>query len=373
MDSDYIKRSWVEIDLNQLVDNYSCYRASIPADKEIMAVVKADGYGHGDTVIADCLQSVGVRQFAVSNIDEAIGLRRNRIDGQILILGYTPIEQAPLLQQYTITQALLSEEYALAMSRTGVRFPAQFAIDTGMNRIGLDATDPATCARIIRQYATCFDMNGIFTHLCRADTSDEQSVKFTQRQLQLFRDVAEKIQDLSLPYVHCLNSAGGLWYSDADSRLVRLGIVLYGLKPDFGNRLPDGIAPILTWKTVVSMIKTVRKNETIGYGGTFTATEDMVVATLPTGYADGFPRALSNRGYVLIHGQRAPILGRICMDQLMVDVSNIPRISMGDEVTLIGTDGREMLTADDLANMVGTIGYEIVCGISKRVPRVYKK
>ncbi len=355
-----LKRSWIEIDLTVIRQNYAIYQKQCPLP--LMAVVKADAYGHGDGEVSAALQACGCKNFAVSNLEEAIRLRQAGIAGQILILGYTPTDCAKELAAYDITQTLLSEEYAQRLA--GKRIKAQFALDTGMNRIGLDADDPILCERIIRQYQGQFELTGLFTHLCVADTPEEQ--RFTTEQIEKFKRVAERVRDLNLPFVHCMNSAGGLWqkpYGD----LARLGIILYGLKPDYANQLPDGICPALQWKSVIALIKTIHAGETIGYGRTFRAKKNMRIATIPTGYADGYNRLLSNRGFVLIHGKKAPIVGRICMDQLMVDVTEIGEAQFDDEATLLG-DG---FTADDMAQLIGTIGYEIVCGITRRVGRIY--
>ncbi len=362
-----IRRSWVEVNLDILAENLRIYRQSMQGDHPIMAVVKANAYGHGDLAVAGRLQSEGVRDFAVSNLAEAIRLRQGGIAGQILILGYTPVELAKDLLEYDITQAILDEDYAAALAATGVKTKAQFAIDTGMNRIGLDALEPGDCERTIRKYSGAFALTGLFTHLCVADTDDTDCRVFTALQQALVRAGAERVGDLHLPFVHCLNSAGGLWHGQADG-LVRLGIILYGLKPDYANDLPAGIRPALEWKTVVSMVKTVHPGETVGYGRTYRADADRVIATLPTGYADGYNRLLSNCGQVLINGQSAPIIGRVCMDQMMVDVTGIDGVRPGDEVTLLNHD---TYTADDMAETIGTIGYEIVCDISARVERVY--
>jgi len=360
-----VRRCWTEINLNAIRNNYIICAQDIAKkapQSEIMAVVKADAYGHGDTQVATLLQQEGCKNFAVSNINEAKNLREANIQGQILILGYTPPKNARDLLKYDITQTLLCEEFAQNFAGRGIK--AQFAIDSGMNRIGLDANNPDTCEATIRKYAKEFNLTGIFTHLCVADTPEENS--FTTLQIEKFKNVAERIQDMNLPYIHCMNSAGGLWQKPYGN-LARLGIVLYGLKPDYANSLPEGIQPALEWKSVISMIKTVHKGETIGYGRTFTADKELRIATIPTGYADGYNRALSNNGHVLIHGKKAPITGRICMDQFMADVTDIPEASAFDEVTLIG----QGYTADDMAHDIGTIGYEIVCDISPRVERRY--
>lgn len=357
-----LKRSWVEINLNLLASNYQIYKSQLSSFQEIMAVVKADAYGHGEKKVAEVLQRIGCKHFAVSNIEEAIALREAGINGQILILGYTPISSIPELLQYDITQALLSEEYAELLSEKGIK--AQFAIDTGMNRIGLDADDNTECERVIRKYNSAFQLTGLFTHLCVADTPSEKV--FTEKQVDKIKAIVDSVSDLKLPYIHCMNSAGGLW-TEPYGNLVRLGIILYGLRPDFDNELPEGIKPCLEWKSVASMIKKVYPGETIGYGRTYKVDKEMTIATIPTGYADGYNRLLSNQGHVLIGGRVAPIVGRVCMDQMMVDVTDIPDVKFEDEVVLLG----EGYTADDMARDAGTIGYEIVCDISKRVPRVY--
>lgn len=356
-----LKRSWAEVDTDVLRRNYEIYKSRISPELEIMAVVKADAYGHGQMMTSRVLQEAGCRNFAVSNLDEAIRLRLDGILGQVLILGYTPPEAAEDLLKYDITQALLSEEYAELLP-AGVK--AHFAIDTGMNRIGLDADEPAECERIVRKYRGKFDLTGLFTHLCVADVPSGR--EFTDGQIAKFRDVVGRVADLKLPFIHCLNSAGGLFHAPFGN-LARLGIVLYGLKPDSGNTLPEGIRPAMSWKSVVSMVKTIRPGETVGYGRTYRAEKDTVVATIPTGYADGFSRALSNKGRVTVRGRIAPLIGRVCMDQITADVTGIPGVRSGDEVTLLGGD----YSADEMAADIGTIGYEVVCGIGKRVPRVY--
>ena len=348
--------------MDRLRGNYRICRKLISPSLEIMAVVKANGYGHGSVQVAKALEELGCRNFAVSNLAEAITLRSAGITGQILILGYTPASAAGELAAHDITQALVSEEHAQSFTQPGVK--AQFAIDTGMNRIGLDADDPETCAATIRRFSAKFRLTGLFTHLCTADTQGEND--FTVGQIGKFKKVAGQVSDLKLPYIHCMNSAGGLWH-EPFGNLVRLGIVLYGLKPDRNNRLPEGIKPVLRWKSVISMIKTVKTGESVGYGRSFRAPATMRVATIPTGYADGYNRLLSNRGTVLIHGKPAPIVGRVCMDQLMADVTGIPEAEFEDEVILLGDE----YNADIMADELGTIGYEIVCDITSRVPRVF--
>jgi alanine racemase len=304
-------------------------------------------------------------------------LRTAGIKGEILILGYSSPFYAKTLYEQDLTQALVSEEYAAQLAKTGLPIKCQFAIDTGMNRIGIDGDAPETCERIIRHYSNMLNINGIFTHLCVADSSKESDVAFTHAQLNKFKDVADRLADMHLSYVHCCNSAAGLFYLDDSpfydsiGKIVRLGIVLYGLKPDVTNEIPQGIAPALSWKSVISMVKSIQAGESIGYGRTFIADKEMTVATVATGYADGLDRHLSNSGHVLINGHQAPIIGRICMDQTLVDVTNIPSVKMGTHAIILGKSGNLSYDADDMASDLHTIGYEVLCQLSKRVQRFY--
>lgn len=371
------KRSWIEINLSQLKHNYLTYKGYLKKNAEIMAVIKADAYGHGDVQVARLLSQCGVRLFAVSNIDEAVGLREAGIQGEILILGYSSVSYARTLWDYDLTQAIVDEVYAKALCETGLQIKCQFAIDTGMNRIGLDGDDIKECERIIRQYHDKLKLNGIFTHLCVADCDNEECRSFTIEQIEKFKAISTCISDLKLPYIHCCNSAGGLFYL-TDNELfqgigdiVRLGIILYGLKPDVSNILPCGINPAMEWKSQISMVKEVSPGETIGYGRTYRVEKQSKIATVTTGYADGLNRLLSNKGFVMVNGYKAPIVGRICMDQTLVDVTNIPDVRMGTRVTLLGRSKSLVYTADDMAEDLGTIGYEIICNITKRVQRFY--
>ena len=363
------KRCWVEIDLSQIEKNLAIYKENIPSNMDIIAVIKADAYGHGDVAVAKSLMKNGVRCFAVSNIDEAIRVRKAGINGLILILGYTPIDRTDDLVEFNLTQTLLSEQYMEELAKCGKPLMCQFAIDTGMRRIGLNSDDPDLCEYIIRNCPFNIKLTGLFTHLCTADTDAQKS--FTEMQIRKFEEIVSRVSDLNLQYCHCMNSAGGLWHKSVLSCYSRLGIILYGLKPDYLNSLPCGIKPALSWKSVVSMVKTVNKGDTVGYGRSYVVEHPMTIATVPTGYADGYSRSLSNRGWVLIDGCKAPIVGRICMDQMMIDVSGIENVEIGTEVTLIGESKNETITADEIAHLYGTIGYEVVCGISKRVDREY--
>lgn len=379
----FFKRTWAEIHLDRAEKNLEILRRSFDVSHTRPAcVIKANAYGHGDVQLMKCYQNAGVDFFTVSNLNEAIRLREGGCRGDILILGWTAADYAPVLAKENIIQAVLSAEYAAELSDAVKKSGSEpvrvhIKLDTGMGRIGLLAADKEKCAAEIA--AICrlegLEVEGAFTHFAVADSLSEDDFNYTENQKKLFFDVVDMAKDLGakLETIHCLNSAGTLLHYDSRSSLARLGIVLYGLKPAPEVAIPEGILPVMELKSVVSYIKTLHKGESVSYGRTFTADRDMLVATVPAGYADGYSRLLSGENEVLINGRRAKGVGRICMDQMMVDISDIPDVHEGTEVTLFGRDGDDMITPDDLAAIYGTIGYEIICGINQRVPRVYIK
>lgn len=366
------KRTWAEIDLDAAERNLNILKGFIDKEKtRPCCVLKAFGYGHGDTVLMKLYQSLGVDFFAVSNIDEAIGLRKNGCTGDILILGYTDAAYAGELSEYDIIQAAVSAEYARELSAAAEKpVRVHIKLDTGMGRIGLIAKDREKCLEEIAQIKKLPKLvpEGIFTHFAVADSLEEESCGYTDMQKELFFSIAEEAGGFK--EVHCLNSAGAELHYDSRSTLARFGILLYGLNPDTSLEMPKGIEPVMEVKTVIGYIKELHKGDCVSYGRTFTAQRDMRAATLPIGYADGYPRLLSNRGEVIICGKRAKILGRVCMDQMIVDITDIPEAKIGTEVTVFG---RGEITADDIAALCGSIGYEIICAVSPRVPRVYLK
>ena len=371
------KRSWTEIDLKQIERNFQIYKNHLRKNVSIMAVIKADAYGHGDVMIARTLSKMGVNLFAVSNIDEAVGLRNSGIVGEILILGYTSPKYAKTLSYLDLTQTVVSEEYAEELAKSQYKVKCQIAIDTGMNRIGISAISLDNAETAIRDISRKLIVNGIFTHLCVADSNAQADKEYTMLQLKRFKDIVDRICDLNLPYIHCYNSAGGLYYledsefNDKIGNIVRLGIMLYGLKADRSMPIPQGIKPAMTWKSVISMVKNVPIGQSIGYGRTFTTKRDSRIATVTTGYADGYSRQLSNKGFVILAGKKAPIVGRICMDQTLIDVTDIPEAKMGERVILMGECDNLSYTADDMAEDLDTIGYEVICDITKGVQRFY--
>lgn len=371
------KRSWTEIDLKQIEHNFLVYKKHLRKNVNIMAVIKADAYGHGDVMIARTLSKMGVNLFAVSNIDEAVGLRNSGITGEILILGYTSPKYAKTLSFLDLTQTIVSEEYAEELAKSKYEVKCQIAIDTGMNRIGISAIPLDDAETIIRNISRKLIVNGIFTHLCVADSNALSDKQYTMMQLKRFKDIVDRIYDLDLPYIHCYNSAGGLNYledtefNNRIGNIVRLGILLYGLRPDKSMAIPQDIKPAMTWKSVISMVKNVPIGQSIGYGRTFITQRTSRIATVTTGYADGYSRLLSNKGFMILADKKAPIVGRICMDQTLIDVTEIPEAKMGESVILIGECNKFSYSADDMAEDLDTIGYEIVCDITKRVQRFY--
>lgn len=373
----YLKRAWAEISLPTLRRNYEIVKSLNSPSTEVMAVVKADAYGHGDEQIIRCLgEDCGVKYFAVSNLDEAIAVRKCRSDAEILILGYTPPEYAHEISMYNIIQGVVSREYAADLARNSPQpIRCHVKIDTGMGRIGLRFDTPEECAEEILAIMGIekVAVEGVYTHFAVADSDSPDNIGYTDRQEKFILDTYSELEKkgVRLPHVHFMNSAATCYRNSSKSTLSRAGIILYGLHPDISLDIPEGLEPVMELKAVISQVKTVQPGTCISYGRTFSADREMRVATVTIGYADGYSRLLSSKGEILVRGKRCPIVGRVCMDQLMIDVSAVPDAASGDIVTLIGKDGGERITADELAAIYGTIGYEVVCGISKRVPRIY--
>lgn len=373
---DFLRRTWAEIDISALVHNFNTIKR-ISDGSKIMAVVKANAYGHSVCDVAPVLQENGADYFAVSNIDEALQLRECNIVKPILILGYTPTELAKTLSQNNISQCVYSSEYAEKLSKNAVKNNVKVNIhiklDTGMSRLGFDCRDQKLSGiteAINSAKLEGLELEGIFTHFAVSDRSGDTEDGFTDEQFSRFTLALSEFekQGLKASLCHCCNSAASIADSEKHLDICRPGIILYGLCPSDAPELKCGLLPVMTLKSVVSMVKTIKKGDTVSYGRTFKAEKEIKIATVSAGYADGYPRLLSNKAYVLINGKKAPVLGRVCMDQITVDVSDIENVKMGDEVILFGKD----LPVDILAELCGTINYEIVCGISSRVPRVIK-
>lgn len=364
--------SYALIDLDCLEHNLLTVKKKL-CGADILAIVKADAYNHGAEQIAKKLYSLGVHNFAVANIDEAVALRSCGVGGMVLVLGPMLPTRYPDAVKYDITVtadsiATLSslDEYT---KNSGNSLKFHIALNTGMNRIGFRAdgsmTDDLLSASEMIKNNKKMIPEGIFSHLCDADNED---TSFTEMQYKRFCDTCDALSHSGVDFgiKHICNSAGTLKYPSFHCDLVRFGIGLYGCE-DTKNSL----MPVMSFKTHIAQISTVKKGEAVGYGLTYTAKKDMTLATVTAGYADGFNRKLSNNGYVLIRGKRAPIVGRVCMDMTMVDVSDIPEAVLFDDVTIIGKDGNEVITAEEVAERCDTISYEILCGIGKRVNRLY--
>lgn len=360
-----MRRCWVEIDYDSLKSNMNLILSKLDKSEKPIAVVKADAYGCGSQCISKFLQkNFKIENWVVASLEEAIGLREAGIEGEILVLGYTFPENVNLLAEYNISQSVFCKEYAIALSdslsKIGKGISIHIAIDTGMNRVGFLPHDD------FMKYAELpgLNLNGIFTHLCCADSLSDGDINFTIDQIEKFRKAASKIKN-----AHCKNSAAILREVGNGFPLVRPGIILYGLQPSSEVKC-DELKPVMSFRATVSMVKNIKKGETIGYGRTFCADSERKIATVSVGYADGYSRRLSNKGKVLIHGKVARVVGNVCMDHIMVDVTGID-VKAGDVVTLFGQDGQMAITADDIADIIGTIGYEVMCNVSKRVPRLY--
>ncbi len=372
----FLRRTWAEIDEYALLHNYKIIKET--AQTKVCAVVKADAYGHGVDIVAPILQKAGADYFAVSNIEEAIELRDLGITKPILILGYTPCEFAPELAKYDISQCVYSIDYARELSceavKNGITIKIHLKLDTGMSRIGFDCRDDDLNGindAIYSSKLDGFELEGIFTHFAVSDRNDAQEDGFTDAQYNRFCKAVDTLNanGLTPEYKHCCNSAALCQDSNKHLNMCRAGIVLYGLTPSSDLKLTQDFKPVMNFKSVVSQVKEIHTDDTVSYGRTFKAKENMTIATISCGYADGYPRLLSNKGYVLINGQRANIVGRVCMDQFCVDVTNIPNVKRGDEVLLWGKD----LPIEQFADMIGTINYEMVCGVSARVKRIKKE
>lgn len=376
---DFLKRTWAEIDLDALEKNFSAIRSHLRTGCKTMCIVKADAYGHGAVQVAQTLARCGAEWFGVSNIEEGAQLRRHGILQPIFVLGYTPPQCAKQLSELSLTQAILSEDYAKELSRcagdSGVVVDTHIKIDTGMNRLGLIYQAHDHRAETIRSvermvHLPALNHTGLFTHFAVSDEGEEGET-FTRGQYACFVEVRDALREkgITFPLCHCCNSGGILAYPDMHFDMVRPGITLYGLYPSWKLKKILPLKPVMTLKSVVALLKEVRPGGTVSYGRTYPIEKSMTLATVPVGYADGYPRAFSGKADMLIGERRAKIVGRVCMDQLMLDVTDVPGLSVGEEVTVFG----EGIPVDELARLHGTINYELVCLVGKRVSRIYMK
>ena len=370
-------RAYATVNLDAVVSNMKAIRESLPTSTGILGVVKADGYGHGAVPVAWAMDSY-VDGYAVSNIDEGINLRRHGIQKPVLILGVTHRQRFEELLQYKITPAMFrlkeAQELSCLAEKKGLKAKIHLALDTGMSRIGMTPGRDSAKEAAAMAALPGIEVEGLFTHFARADEADKSFYREQYDRYQSFLGYLEEY-GVKIPIRHCSNSAGIV--EDLDSNhmdMVRAGICIYGLYPsDEVDRSRIRLTPVMELKSFITYIKEIGPGTPVSYGGTFISDKTMRVATIPAGYADGYNRALSNKGSVLIRGKRARILGRICMDQFMADVTDIPEAKEDDEVTLIGKDGADEITVEEMAECFGGFHYEIICDIGKRVPRVYLK
>lgn len=378
-----VKRTWAEISLDAVEHNYKVIRDRVSDEAKLCCVIKADGYGHGAVELSQIYEKLGADFFAVSNIDEGIEIRNAGCKLPIVILGYTPVSEAKHLADYNISQAVFSLEYAKQLSKQCVEDDCickmHIKVDSGMSRIGFMCQEFPRDEYSIEEIceACCLpnlEAEGMFTHFCVSDEAFEGE-EFTRKQYSNFIYVRDSLKKrgFDINVVHCSNSGAIEDYPKTCCDMVRAGIILYGLAPS--HKLADrlDLVPAMTLKTVVAFVKEVQKGATVSYGRTFTADKKMKIATVPIGYADGFIRHNAEKGYMLVNGKKAKIVGRICMDQTMLDVTDIDDVKIGDEVIVFGTGKNGEPTADMIADNTGTINYETVCLVGKRVPRIYYK
>ena len=370
-------RCYAEISLEAIGHNIREVKKRLPEGVKLLGVVKANAYGHGAVPVASYLENQ-VDYFATATIEEAVELRENGISAPILILGYVSPSQYGDLVEYDITQTIDSYAQALALEKEAARqnrkAKAHLAVDTGMTRIGFQVTehDADEAAKIAD--LPHIELEGMFTHFSCADQEDKT---YCSMQMEKYDKMTALLAErgVTIPLRHICNSAGIMEFDDHRFEMVRSGIITYGIYPSEEVKKERlDLIPALSWKSHVIHVKEVGPGIGVSYGATYVTEKPMTrIATVSAGYADGYPRALSNQGCVLIHGKKAPIIGRICMDQFMVDVTDIPGVQEDDEVTLLGKDGNECITMEELAEKSGGFHYEIVCDIGKRVPRVYLK
>lgn len=365
------ERAWIELDLGALKHNVHFLQSRLPKDCRLMPAVKADAYGHGAVIISRTLNHLGIQDFCVACVSEGIQLRKAGIKGQILILGYTPPWQFSLLRRYRLTQTVVDDAYAEELRLSGVKVHVHIAVDTGMHRLGICHETPEQIAAVYEMKNLTVD--GIYTHLSACDCTTPQCRAFTESQISAFYRVTDYLKSNGYPCreLHLLSSYGILNYPEACADLVRPGIALYGVLSSKGDPMSDLLQPVLSVKARVASVRTLQPGEAAGYGMGYTAKQKTRIAVLAIGYADGVPRELSScGGYVLIHGMTAPVIGRICMDQMLLDVSTIADVTPGDIAVIIGTSDSREIKAEEIAEQCNTITNEILSRLGARLHRI---
>ncbi len=369
------ERSWIELNIKNLQHNVKVLTQAMPPACELMAVVKAQAYGHGACKISTMLNKIGIKAFAAATVEEGIQLRKSGIRGEILILGYTDTKRASDLQKFDLIQTLIDFEYAKALNSQNLAVKVHMKIDTGMHRLGFPCTEVLAVKRAfeMKNLKIC----GIYTHLCCADSLQADDIAFTRKQIDRFYHLLDALKDgeIDIPKVHIQSSYGLLNYPDLTCNYIRVGIALYGVlsSPNDDTNLKLDLRPVLSLKSRVVLIRKVKKGESVGYGRESTVKRDSRIAIIPIGYGDGFPRNLSNgNGRVLVNSHIVPIVGRICMDQLSIDITDVEGVSTGDIVTLIGAEEYDDLSASSVAYSLGTISNELLCRMGARLPVIIK-
>lgn len=376
---EYLKRTWADISLDNLSHNYYALRAKLPSACRFLGVVKADAYGHGAVPISRCLTELGAEYLAVSNIEEAVQLRRGGIRGPILILVYTPPKHAEDLAKMGLRQEIHSLDYACMLNQmlegTSLRIRVHIKLDTGMSRLGFFAYN---CERTVTELQEVAAMKhllieGVFTHFPVADSIDGADENFTRTQFERFMQMLSTLKGVGIePQIrHCCNSGASILYPEYALDMIRSGIATYGVFPSSDLRGRIDLKPVMQLRSTIFQIRDFEPNITVSYGRTYTTSEPERIAVVGIGYADGLSRSFSNNISFLLHGKRVPQIGRICMDMCMVDISRVPDAKVGDTVTIFGTDGDDTIEVDSLSCRLNTIPYEILCGINKRIPRIY--
>lgn len=368
-------RSWIEINVKNLCHNVKTLKKAMPAKCELMAVVKTEAYGHGAYEISTHLNKMGITAFAVATIGEGIKLRKSGIRGEILILGYTDVNRAFELEKYDLTQTLIDFEYAEALNNQNVAVKAHIKIDTGMHRLGMPSREISAVKKVftMKNISVC----GIYTHLCCSNSRLPNDIAFTRRQIDSFYSLINALKDsgICIPKLHIQSSYGLLNYPDLTCDYIRVGIALYGVlsSPNDDTVLKLDLRPVLSLKSQVVLTRSISRGDSIGYDRSFTAERDSRIAIIPIGYGDGIPRNLSDcNGSVLVKQHIVPIIGKICMDQLAVDITDVENVAVGDIVTLIDSEGDVRLSAAAVAKKAGSISNELLCRMGARLPIMTK-
>ncbi|MCB0224204.1 MAG: alanine racemase [Anaerolineae bacterium] len=367
--------TWAEIDLKAIARNVQAVKKRLDPTVGVMAVVKANAYGHGAVEVARAALAAGAEWLAVNRVEEGVALRQAGIEARTLVLGYCPPGQAGLVVEHNITPAVTTLDTAEALAERAQQLDREFVIhvkiDTGMGRLGLLPEEAVDFVGALAEFSG-LKIEGVFSHLATADDPDPS---FSRRQLQVYQDVTQALEaaGIEIPLHHLANSAAGLQLPETHHHLVRLGVAMYGLTPSIKLDLPVELRPAMTLKTRVARLRVLPAGAAVGYGRTFVAPEPTAVALAPVGYGDGYPRLCSNRGEMLVRGQRARVIGAVSMDQTSLDVSGIDDVSQDDEIVVFGRQGEAEISAEEVARWAETINYEIVTRLAARVPRIYLK